>query len=173
MSIFLPISHYFLNIVPLLNACGPPALSSPTNGGDKASDDLISLWSKITSTCISSLWHLWHDQQEWVQDCSRNRCCSRRDTLAGWPGQHCTKLCGSILPLIGPIFLLWGLFDQCRVGAVSCTLHCGVRMKISSFKSRSQQTFAYCRRDAQEIWAHLGKVNRKNVKEGIVIQIYR
>lgn len=28
-------------------------------------------------------------------------------------------------------------------------------------------------KDAQEIWAHLGKVNRKNVNEGLVIQIYK
>ena len=27
--------------------------------------------------------------------------------------------------------------------------------------------------DAQEIWAHVGKVERKNVNEGMVIQVYR
>ena len=51
-------------------------------------------------------------------------------------------------------------------------MHCGVRLKGEVSKQEGNELFN-CSMDAQEIWAHVGKVERKNVNEGMVIQVYR
>ena len=94
--------------------------------------------------------------------------------MAGWLGLYATEFGKPILPHLWPHLLLWRYLDQCKLGAYSCPLYKRVSWSdLSGWNSNSNNIFLNCRRSAQSIWAHLGKVNRKSPTGGLVVQIYR
>ena len=94
--------------------------------------------------------------------------------MAGWPRFYGPRFSQPVLSHLWTLFLLWRHLDKCQLGAHSCPLYKWVsRNGLSKWKSKLFAGLLNFRKAPQSIWAHLGKVNRKSITEGLVVQIYR